>query len=280
MIPKNMDQYLRDHLPEGVIRTRLRREDSRCFLEFGPNDEHLLARLGITLDKLGPRLVACLWDEASPLEIGGYLVVDNLAMGMPSLGGIRMLPDVTPLAVHNLARGMTLKNAAASLPYGGGKSGIVAESDRPPGEHAATVRGFAQLIRRYSEVYVPGPDVGTNDRDMKTIEIDGSVQHAAALITEGRNNIIAVLSKDGLLAGVLTAWDLARAVGQGGVCKELQLESVMTREVISAAPSESLFDVIRKLEQHQISALPVVQEGEVLGLVNSDILLGNLGISA
>ena len=40
-------------------------------------------------------------------------------MGKPSLGGIHMLPDVDPVAIHNLARGMTLKNAAAHLPFGG-----------------------------------------------------------------------------------------------------------------------------------------------------------------
>ena len=88
--------------------------------------------MGINCDRLGPRLVVCMWDEASDLEIGGYLVVDNLAMGSPSMGGIRMLPDVTPADIHNLARGMTLKNAAADLPYGGGKAGIVAEPGTSP----------------------------------------------------------------------------------------------------------------------------------------------------
>lgn len=89
-------------------------------MEFGPLDVDRLASLDIAVDNLGPRVVSMLWDEASEGEIGGYLVVDNLAMGRPSMGGIRMLPDVTPAAIHNLARGMTLKNAAANLPIGGG----------------------------------------------------------------------------------------------------------------------------------------------------------------
>jgi len=54
-----------------------------------------------------------MWNEDSPVEIGGFLVVDNLAMDQPSMGGTRMLPDI----IHNLARGMTLKNAAADLPF-------------------------------------------------------------------------------------------------------------------------------------------------------------------
>ena len=180
MIPRNMEAYLKEHLPETAFENRIQRENGRCFLEFGYTDDHLLSRLGINCDKLGPRLVACMWDEASSLEIGGYLVVDNLAMGSPSMGGIRMLPEITPADIHNLARGMTLKNAAARLPYGGGKAGIVAEPDTSPEEHTETVCKFAHLLRRYRDIYVPGPDVGINDADMKTIVIENGIDSAVS----------------------------------------------------------------------------------------------------
>ena len=121
-----------------------------------------------------------MWDDGAPQEIGGYLVVDNLAMGQPSMGGIRMLPEVTPAAIHNLARGMTLKNPAADLPYGGGKSGIVAEFGISSEERLRVVKGFAHLLYRYRDVYLPGPDVGTNDADMKTIAIESGLNHAVS----------------------------------------------------------------------------------------------------
>ena len=171
MIPAYMETFLREALPDRTWQNRLFRDGPLAFMEFGPLDVDRLQRLGINVDSLGPRLVVCMWDEESPLEIGGYLVVDNLAMGRPSMGGIRMLPDVTPAAIHNLARGMTLKNAAADLPYGGGKSGIVAPPNLEPADREEVIRGFARLIRRYSDVYLPGPDVGTNDEDMKTIAL-------------------------------------------------------------------------------------------------------------
>ncbi|MBC8459543.1 MAG: CBS domain-containing protein [Deltaproteobacteria bacterium] len=180
MIPRIMGAYLRKHLPETAIQNRLKRDRGLCFLEFTYMDEVLLSRLGITCDKLGPRLVSCVWDEESPLEIGGYLVVDNLAIGSPSMGGIRMLPDITPGDIHNLARGMTLKNGAANLPYGGGKSGIVAQPEISPEKHNEVVRGFARLIRRYRDIYVPGPDVGTNDADMKTIAVENGMDSAVS----------------------------------------------------------------------------------------------------
>ena len=178
MIPKYMNQFLHDVLPERTWRNRLQREGPLAFLEFGSLDVDRLQRLGIAVDRLGPRMVVCMWDEESKLEIGGYLVVDNLAMGRPSMGGIRMLPDVTPKAIHNLARGMTLKNAAADLPYGGGKSGIVDPGGLSPRDHIKVVKGFARLIYRFRDIYLPGPDVGTNDADMKTIAIENGLDNA------------------------------------------------------------------------------------------------------
>ena len=106
---------------------------------------------------------------------------------------------------------------------------------------------------------------------METIKIDGSVQEAAELITGGLKNIVAVVSREGKLAGVVTAWDIARAVANG-VCEELNLETIMQREVVSASPADSLLDIVRELEQNQISAMPVVDDGEVLGMINSVLL--------
>ena len=204
MIPKNMEVYLMAHIPEAAIENRIQRENGRCFLEFGYMDEHLLSRIGINCDRIGPRLVACMWDEASRLEVGGFLVVDNLAMGSPSMGGIRMLPDIIPTDIHNLARGMTLKNAAADLPYGGGKDGIVAEPDMSPEKRTELVRRFARLLRRYRNIYVPGPDVGTNDADMKTIAMENGIDSAVSKPADMGGNRIDELgaAAGGLIIGL------------------------------------------------------------------------------
>lgn len=196
MIPRQMEEFLRQQLPERTLTSRLVRENGMCFLDFGPTDIDRLNRLGIEADQLGPKLVVCLWDEQSDLEIGGYLVVDNLAMGRPSMGGIRMAPDLTPAIIFNLARGMTLKNAAANLPYGGGKAGILC-GDVPPEKHTEVVRRFSHLIYRYRDIYLPGPDVGTNDADMKTIAIENGLDSALSKPVEMGGNRIDQLGAAG-----------------------------------------------------------------------------------
>ncbi|WP_291346474.1 CBS domain-containing protein [Desulfobacula sp.] len=180
MIPSRMHQFLHDTLPESIWKNRLIKEGPSRFLEFGPLNVDRLQRLGIKVDRLGPRLVSCMWNEESPVEIGGFLVVDNLAMGQPSMGGTRMLPDITPDIIHNLARGMTLKNAAADLPFGGGKSGIVRPENLSKEGRYEVIKGFGQLLKRYKDIYIPGPDVGTNDADMKTFAIENGLNNVVS----------------------------------------------------------------------------------------------------
>ncbi len=204
MIPIKMKAFLEDALPKSVWQNRLITDGPFCFLEFGPLDVDRLQRLGIRVDRLGPRLVTCMWHKDSPLEIGGYLVVDNLAMGQPSMGGTRMLPDITPDIIHNLARGMTLKNAAADLPFGGGKSGIVCPEGMDDNERHEIIKGFGQLLNRYKDIYIPGPDVGTNDADMKTFAIENGLNNVVSKPADMGGNRIDELG--GAANGVVVAF--------------------------------------------------------------------------
>mgnify|MGYP000072956973 CR=1 FL=1 len=63
--------------------------------------------------------------DPSDGKVWGFLVIDDTRRG-PGLGGIRAAPDLSLNEVGRLARSMTLKNSAANIPFGGGKSGIVA----------------------------------------------------------------------------------------------------------------------------------------------------------
>ena len=94
--PQTHGELLRDALPERTWHNRLQRDGTGAFMEFGAIRRRSPARLGIEVDRLGRAGRLHVGREKSPLEVGGYLVVDNLAMGRPSMGGIRMLPDLTP----------------------------------------------------------------------------------------------------------------------------------------------------------------------------------------
>ena len=122
-------------------------------------------------DELGPSKVVHLFDPVDRWR--GVVVVDNTACG-PAIGGVRMAPTLTTVEVARLARAMTLKNAAAELPHGGGKAGILA--DPKTVEKPCLVRAFARAIRELVD-YIPGPDMGTDEACMAWVfdEIGRSV---------------------------------------------------------------------------------------------------------
>lgn len=113
-------------------------------------------------DNLGPEKILHVTNDAVGLK--AVLVVDNTAAG-PSIGGVRMAPDVTVEECARLARAMTLKNAAAGLPHGGGKAVIIGDPSMPEPQKEKLIRTFATAIREM-EGYIPGPDMGTNETCM------------------------------------------------------------------------------------------------------------------
>lgn len=114
------------------------------------------------LDDLGPAKVVQLHEPRAGLR--AWVVMDNVAAG-PSIGGLRMGPDVTAEECFRLARAMTFKNAAAGLAHGGGKSVMVADPAMDPADKERLIRAFACAVRDLRD-YIVGPDMGTDERCM------------------------------------------------------------------------------------------------------------------
>jgi len=106
-----------------------------------------------------------------PVSVPAYVVYHNAVRGPPCKGGLRISSEVTLDETIRLAEIMTYKTALMDLPFGGGKSSIVADRDLPPQEKAILVREFAHKIRGEltSGAYVPAPDFGTGPREMAVI---------------------------------------------------------------------------------------------------------------
>jgi len=113
-------------------------------------------------DELGPLKVIHVHDPAVSLR--GVLVVDNVAAG-PSIGGLRAAPDVSTGECFRLARAMTLKNAAAGLSHGGGKSVLFADPRASRERLERQIRAFACALRDEHD-YIFGPDMGTDEECM------------------------------------------------------------------------------------------------------------------
>jgi glutamate dehydrogenase (NAD(P)+) len=142
---------------------------------------------------------------------------------------------------------------------------LVSDADMLPNEAAERIS-----IRR----------IAARESDRKAFEImeaipsiqaASTVKQAAAALINSPSPILAVVNKESELAGVVTDWDITRATSIGSP-DNLPLEEIMTRIVVSADPQDGILEVIRKLEYHEISAMPVVSGKSVLGMVSSDLL--------
>ena len=120
------------------------------------------ARFAVAMD-----VISC-EDPSSGLR--GVIVVDDTTLG-PALGGVRWTAYPSHAAAvrecRRLAAGMTLKNAAADLPYGGGKSVII--DDGTAVDRDAVLRAFGGFVAQLDGAYIPGVDMGTTIDDLAVI---------------------------------------------------------------------------------------------------------------
>jgi glutamate dehydrogenase (NAD(P)+) len=104
-----------------------------------------------------------------------------------------------------------------------------------------------------------------------TIGLDKSVTDAAQLLVDAHVPIVNVVSKKGKLIGIVTNWDITKAMASK-LPMDSPLTKIMTADVITNYPDATIIDCIRKLENHEISAMPIVEDDKVVGVISGDIL--------
>jgi len=114
-----------------------------------------------------------LFCQEKTLGLKAIIVIHDTTLG-PAAGGIRMWPyqneqDAIQDAVR-LARGMTYKNAAAGLPFGGGKCVIIGDPKKDKTE--GLLRAMGRFIHRLNGLFLTGIDSGTTIQDMVLMRME------------------------------------------------------------------------------------------------------------
>ena len=111
-------------------------------------------------------------------------------------------------------------------------------------------------------------------REVVTAKPSDSITSAAKILSEKNFDHLPIVDAKGKLAGIVTSWDIAVAVGTG----KKKLSEIMTTDLITATEDESIDAVARKLDKYGISGVPVVDaKGELRGILTSDDLSKLLG---
>jgi CBS domain-containing protein len=116
----------------------------------------------------------------------------------------------------------------------------------------------------------------TQGAGIHAVAPDDTVLHALRLMVE--RNIRAVLVLDGdRLAGILTEHDYAREVElKGRTARETRVREIMTADLVTVGPDDSIEQCNLLLHRHRIHHLPVVENGRVLGMLSAHDVLEEL----
>ena len=117
----------------------------------------------------------------------------------PAIGGARWQPyedrDAALTDVLRLSEAMTLKSAAAQLPFGGGKAVVIGD---PTAKTEAQLRSYARFVDQFEGQYLTTTDVGTT-----TDEIDLLAQWTPYVVgTSAGSGDTSALTAVTVLAGI------------------------------------------------------------------------------
>lgn len=141
-------------------------------------------------------------DAKTGLE--AIIAVHDATLG-PGCGGCRVYPyatfDDALEDAKNLSRGMTYKNALAGMPFGGGKSVVIANpaTDKTP----EMFRAFGEALNSLDGLYYTAEDSGMAEDDLRAV-LDVS-PYAAGVARNGKGGNPAPFTARGVWRGMQAA---------------------------------------------------------------------------
>jgi CBS domain-containing protein/acyl dehydratase len=107
--------------------------------------------------------------------------------------------------------------------------------------------------------------------DVETVDPDATVRAVAERLHDSAIGSLVVVS-DGTPTGIVTESDLTRLLATGGDPETARVREVMTADPVTVAPDATLVAAAELLAEGGFRRLPVVEDGQLVGLVTSRTL--------
>ena len=110
-------------------------------------------------------------------------------------------------------------------------------------------------------------------KDVVTIRPNLSLREASKIMSKfGIGSLVVV--EDENLVGIITSTDIIKAIAEGKDVDNTLVSEVMSKDVITVDPDESLEEAVEKMMERNIKRLPVVEGGKLVGIITaSDIIV-------
>jgi CBS domain-containing protein len=111
--------------------------------------------------------------------------------------------------------------------------------------------------------------LATKGHEVATISQERSVYDAVQMLKERRIGALVVTGADAPLAGIFSERDVVRALAESGAAAlDLKVADLMSSEVTTCDESTSVTDLMGLMTAKRIRHVPVVHEGQLVGMVS------------
>jgi len=105
--------------------------------------------------------------------------------------------------------------------------------------------------------------------EVKTIPASTELRAAAQILDDAKIGAVVALEADGSPCGVLSERDIVRQFARfGEEALSLTVSGCMTRDIITAAPTETVDQGLERMTDRRIRHLPVIDAGKLVGLIS------------
>ena len=113
-------------------------------------------------------------------------------------------------------------------------------------------------------------------RDLPVVGPSDNLRKAAREMKEAGVKALPVRDGDQLV-GIITDWDVTRAVAEEGDPAQQRLSEFMSTDLVSVTPQTSFMDATEEMADRRIHHLLVCEEGRFCGMVHLDVEWSELG---
>ena len=103
-----------------------------------------------------------------------------------------------------------------------------------------------------------------------------SARDLSILIHSGTFSGVPVIEPGNHLVGMVTEFDVLKALVEGKDLHNLKAEDVMTPNPVTVEESATAEEIVNQMMEHQIIRIPVVRDGKLLGMISRTDLLNHL----
>ena len=107
-------------------------------------------------------------------------------------------------------------------------------------------------------------------RKVFTIHPAASVQELAHLLSRERISGAPVVNPEGMIIGIVTEADIIGKVDRQGLC----VADIMSQQIIAVQEATSVAEIAKLLAQHKIKRVPVLRNGQLVGIVSRADIVG------